>query len=261
MDSPGPHELKMADFPNPQRKSNPLNPAKTLPKVFIAYPRKPTSYKQLPPPPDATGELLPQYEDHVVQLGEQAQLEVREHEETVKGFADFLSQQSIAVAYDLLVRDTGVDNITRWCQTQIEDSDYLILIVTESLCDFLNGKGPREKEPLFSSDYLYNLIHGHQQKLQIIPVFLFTPKKLSYVPKALEASSMYEIWGNYREPLTDEGLTSLLARLTGQNRYQPPEPLQAPIRIAPRRRRCKKSDYYTDQVFISPAYLLCPETF
>ena len=263
VDSPGPHELKLVDkrpdFSNPQCKINPLNEAKTLPKVFIAYPHKPTSYKQLLPPPDATDESLRQYEDDVVQLEKQAQLEVQEQEEAVMEFADFLSQQSIAVAYDLLVRDTGVANITRWYQTQIEDSDYLILIVTESLCDFLKGKVPRGKEPLFSSDYLYNLIHSREQTLQIVPVFLFTPKNLSYVPKALEASSMYEIQ-NYSNPLTDEGLTSLLARLTGQNRYQPPEPSQEPIRIAPKKRTCK---YYTDQVhvFISLACQLCPETF
>lgn len=232
----------MAEGPNPQRKSNPWNPGKYLPKVFIAYPRKPTVYEQLRPPENAAGnhEVWRQFEDQVVRLESDAEAEVRAHEKRVKRFADFLQMQLIAVAYDQLLRDLDVANITRWCQTQIEDSDYLILVVTSSLCQFLNGKCPADKEPLFSSDYLYNVIHSRPNSHKIVPVFLFSAKNLSQVPTAFQASTIYEVWDEeYRHPFS-EGLTSLLCRLTGQNRFQPPEPLPAPIPIAPiQRRRCK----------------------
>ena len=235
----------MAELPNPQRQRHPDNPAETLPKIFIAYPHKPTLYTQIAPPVVESGaseeelsELWRQYEERVIQHERDAEAEIREHEETVKRFADFLQQSSIAVAYDLLVRDTGVGNITRWCQAQMEDSDYVILLVTPSFCSFLKGEGPQEKEPLFSSDYLYNLIHFPPQTLQIIPIFLCRPKNLSLLPKALVASSVYEVWENYRPPF-DGDLEALYCRLTKQNRYEPPVPLTRPFKIQSRRKRCE----------------------
>lgn len=232
----------MADLPNLQRQKHPDNPAETLPKVFIAYPRKPTLYTQIAPPVLESGtseeEQSELWQERVVQHERDAEAEIREHEETVKRFANFLQQSSVAVAYDLLVRDTGVGNITRWCQTQIEDSDYVILIVTPSFCSFLKGECPQEKEPLFSSDYLYNLIHFPPQKLQFLPVFLCRPKDLSLLPKALVASSVYEVWENYRPPF-DGDLEALYCRLTKQNRYEAPVPMSQPFKIQGRRRRCK----------------------
>lgn len=235
----------MAEPPNPQRQRHPDNPAETLPKIFIVYPRKPTLYTQIAPPILESGAseeersvVWGQHEEQVIQHERDAEAEIREHEETVKCFAVFWQQSSIAVAYDLLVRDTGVGNIMRWCQTQIEDSDYVILIVTPSFCDFLKGECPREREPLFSSDYLYNLIHFPPQKLQLVPVFLCRPKNSSLLPKALVASSVYEIWDNYTPPF-DGDLESLYCRLTKQNRYEPPVPISRPFKIQTRRRRCK----------------------
>ena len=227
----------MAEGPDPQRKINPLNPTEYLPKVFIAYPRKPTVYKQPVRPPGSAhrpdnGGAWRGFRERINQLRIANQAEVRAHEEAVRRFADCLNSQSIAVAYDQLVKDLGVDNIIRWCQIQIEDSDYLILIITPSLRPFLNGSCPAEEEPLFSSDYLFNLIHSRPLRrdgkpLQIVPVFLYSDKNLELVPTALKASSIYEVWDN------SEGLTSLLCRLTGQNRYQQPEPVAAPIGFAP----------------------------
>ena len=231
----------MADGPNPKRISY---DGRYLPKVFIAYPRKPTVYEQRAPPENAAGdpEVWRQFEEEVVAHERAAELEVKGHETAVKSFAHFLHSQSVAVAYDLLVRDHGTANIMRWCQQQIQDSDYLIIVATPSLCQFLDGKCPPDREPLFSSDYLYNLIHSSPQKrdgsrLEMIPLFLGRPKTLEMVPVALRGASMYEVWDReYREPLS-EGMTSLLCRLTGQNRFQPPEP-RAPISIKPRPKRC-----------------------
>lgn len=238
----------MAEDPfNPKRRRNPRDPTKYLPKVFIAYPRKPTVYEQLAPPENGADDpqLWRQFEDRVVQHGRAIEEETRAHEETVKKFADFLITQWISVAYDLLVRDRGMENITRWYQNQIDDSDYLLLIVTPSLREFLDKRCPPDKEPLFNSDYLYNLIHSPRQRsdgkkpLQIVPVFLHCVKTLEQVPLALQGACMYEIWDEaYTQPLS-EGLTSLLCRLTGQNRYQPPDPSPNPIILVPQRRKCE----------------------
>lgn len=239
----------MAEDPlNPKRKTNPRDPTKCLPKVFIAYPRKPTVYEQLAPPDSGADDpqLWRQFEDLVIQHGRATEVETRAHEEAVKKFADFLITQWIAVAYDLLVRDRGIENITRWYQDQINDCDYLLLIVTPSLREFLNQRCPPDKEPLFTSDYLYNLIHSPRERsdgrkpLQIVPVFLHCVKTLGHVPTALQGACMYEIWDeSYTQPLS-EGLTSLLCRLTGQSRYQPPDPSPAPIVFVPQRRKCEE---------------------
>ena len=231
----------MADGPNPQRI---FYDGKHLPKVFIAYPHKPTVYEQRSPPENAAGdpEIWRQFEEQVIAHEQAAEREVLHHETAVQRFADFLSSQSVAVAYDLLVRDTGTASIMRWCQHQIQDSGYLIIVVTPSLTQFLDGKCPSDKEPIFSSDYLYNLIHSSPQKvdgsrLEMIPLFLGIPKNADMVPVALRGASIYEVWDvEYREPLS-EGMTSLLCRLTGQNRFTPPEP-RAPIIIKPRPKRC-----------------------
>ena len=109
----------MAEGPNPQRRSNPLKPGQYLPKVFIAYPHKPAVYEQLVPP-EGAADVWRQFEDEVIH-SEVDEAEIQANEDAVKRFADFLNSQSIVVSYDLLVRDSGVANITRWCQTQIDD--------------------------------------------------------------------------------------------------------------------------------------------
>ena len=231
----------MADGPNPQRV---FYEGRYLPKVFIAYPHKPTVYEQLAPPDNPAGdeEVWRRHDEEVVAHELAAEREARDHEEAVRRFAEFLHSQSVAVAYDQLVRDAGTSNILRWCQRQIEDSDYLIVVATPSLCGFLDGLCPADMEPLFSSDYLFNLIHGQPRKkdgsrLEIIPVFLGRPKNSQYVPVALRGGSMYEVSdGEFREPL-GAGLTSLLCRLTDQDIYQPPPPGRQ-IVIEPRPRRC-----------------------
>ena len=201
-------------------------------KVFIAYPHKPTAYQQYVPPQNAAGdpEFRRRFEEEVVAHGMAAEGEIRSQEEAVKKFADFLHTQLVTVYHDLLIRDTGTANIMRWCQQRIAESDYLIIITTPSLLQFLDGRCPPDKEPLFSADFLYNLIHSSPRRrsdgkpLEMIPVFLGRPKNLEQVPLGLQGSSMYEVWDSeYREPLS-EGITRLLCRLTRQNRYEPPPP-------------------------------------
>ena len=226
-----------AGGPDPQRL---IYQGRYLPKVFIAYPRKPTFYEQRAEPDGARDNpvLRQLYEEEVARLGRDAELEVEAHKETVCSFARFLQSQSIAVAYDLSIRDRGEPNVMSWCEAQIADSDYLILVVTPSLLSFLSTDCPSEEGPLFSSHYLYNLIHTNPKRkdgrpLEIIPLFLYREKNLDQVPTALRGGSIYEVWDReYRLPLSED-LTALLCRLTGQNRYEPPPP-QKQFTIAPR---------------------------
>ena len=230
--------------PNPQRI---VYQGKQLPKVFIAYAHKPTVYEKpiRPENVDDDPAVWRRYENEVVRLGRNAEIEVKVQESMVKAFADFLSTQSITVVYDLLVRDTGVANIMRWCEAQINDSDYLILVITPSLCPFLGTNPPpeQEEEPLFSSLYLYNLITSRPKRkdgtpLEIIPLFLSNAKNLDHVPTNLRGGSIYEVWDNeYKLPLSED-LKRLLCRLRDEDRYEPPPP-QNQIIIQPKRPRCK----------------------
>ena len=237
--------------PNPQRRQHPSNPAIILPKVFIAYPHKPTIYTQIAPPTSVSDlgsrtvseeqgeELWRQYEESVVRHERDAEMEIRKHEEMVERFAEFLQKSSIAVAYDALVRDTGVLNLMRWCQHQIERSDYLILVISPSFCSFLNEEYPPERESLFQGNYLHNVIHSPPPTLQLVPIFLCSSKNLSLVPKALVTGSVYEVWDNYQGPFNSD-LEALYCRLTKQNRYEPPVPVSVPFIIPSRKKRCKR---------------------
>ena len=236
--------------PSPQRRRHPTNPAIILPKVFIAYPHKPTIYTQIELPTSVSDlgsrtvskegeELRRQYEESVVRHERDAEMEIRKHEEMVERFAEFLQKSSIAVAYDALVRDKGVVNLMRWCQQQIESSDYLILVITPSFSSFLNEEYPPERESLFQGNYLYNLIHSPPPTLQLIPIFLCSSKNLSLVPKALVTGSVYEVWDNYQGHFNSD-LEALYCRLTKQNRYEPPVPVSVPFKIQSRKKRCKR---------------------
>ena len=230
--------------PDPQRM---VYQGKLLPKVFIAYAHKPTVYEK-PTPPETVEDnpaVWRRYEDEVIRLGRNKEIEVKAQESLVKAFADFLFTQFIAVAYDLLVRDSGVASIMRWCEAQIDGSDYLILVITPSLRPFLRLDCPPIEEPLFSSLYLYNLITGRPKRkdgspLEIIPLFLSSPKNLDHVPTNLKGSSMYEVWDNENKFSLSEDLITLLCRLTGQDRYTPlpPQP-HDPIHIQSKPSICK----------------------
>ena len=237
--------------PNPQRHYHPE--WGLLPKVFIAYAHSPIPYVQIRPPdiseviqsnPGMSAETVHErWEEEVMTRMLREEKAVEGNKSLVYHLATFLQKSNIAVVYDQLLTDVGTSNLMKWSQQQIEDSDFVILIITPSFCLFLSNQVPPEKEYLFAGDYLYNLIHNPPPNKPLLPVFLNQVKDIQLLPKALEATTCYEIWEPFdvhRVPRNDD-LESLYALLTRQNRYEQPKPLPGgPVKLPrPRRRRSK----------------------
>lgn len=222
------------------------------PKVFIAYPHNPVPYVQIAPPNVAEvllhnpgmmeEEVRHMAKEEILRHAQAEEKAIEANKKLVYRFAQFLQKNAIIVSYDQMLTDTGASNLMKWSQQQIEDSDFVILIVTPSLCDFLSNEVPAEEEYLFVGDFLYNLIHNPPANKPLLPVFLERVKDIGFLPKALEASTSYEIWQPFsieHTPRNDD-LESLYARLTGQNRYeQPKPPPSGPVKLPPRRKRRK----------------------
>ena len=235
-------------LPNPQRYNHPEHGL--LPKVFIVYAHNPSEYSQIAPPniqevlqanPQLTeDDVWRQHEDEVVRHDAQEKNGITESERMVERFALFLQESHIAVAYDLLLRDTGADNVMKWAQEQIEDSDYVILIISPSFRNFLEGKWffPFEQEPLFSGHYLYNLVNSPRD-VRLLPVFLNRLKDSTLLPKALEASTTFEVFEPFN--VHTEDLRSLYGILTKQRLNEAPK-VPTIVKLKPRKNRCKYID-------------------
>ena len=231
--------LSKPPLPNPQRTRD--TRGCLLPKIFIAYPHNPFPYTQIDPA--YYRQLYPDQPDHVLQqlvarhAGQQEEL-IRQHMSKVHSLAQFLQQAGIAVSYDQLLFDVGSDNIMRWCQEQIEDSDCVILIVTSSFKEFLDGDVPPEREHIFVGNYLSNFVHNPGSK-QLLPVFLDQPISAQLIPKCLEMCRLYSVYTLPNVALgRGDDLEALYALLTKQDRYAPPAP-SGVIKLKNRRQRSK----------------------
>lgn len=234
--------------PNPQRMRD--QSGCLLPKVFIAYPHNPLPYTEVTSDIDSYRQLYPGEPDDILQQRidkavhqhriDQREL-IKQQEARVYNLAIFLQQAPVAIVYDLLLSDVGAENIMRWCQEQIEDSDMVILIVTQSFNEFLNGEVPLESEQLFAGNYLSNFIHNPQGKT-LLPVFLDQPVDTRLIPKCLEMCKLYSIT---TPPMFGRGddLEALYALLTKQDRFAPPAPslVTGPIKVNTNRRRRSKT--------------------
>ena len=127
-------------------------------------------------------------------LGHDAALRnrIRYHEQLVHKFATFLQHSGIAVAYDQLLYDSSVSNRKMWFEKQIEDSDYIILIITPSFHQFLGDSELPDDEYMFKGNYLYNII-DHPGDLNFLPVFLDEKKNIDLLPPALRHIPSCEI--------------------------------------------------------------------
>lgn len=233
--------------PNPQRLRD--QSGRLLPKVFIAYPHNPLPYSEVASDIESYREWYPGEADHVLQERITRARQVHEaqqsaiikaHMSKVYNLTKFLERSGVAVAYDQLLSDVGSDNVMRWCQEQIEDSDMVILIITDSFNDFLNGEVPPESEQIFVGNYLSNFVHNPRGKV-VLPVFLDQPVNTKLLPKCLEMCKLYSILN----PLTlgrGDDLDALYALLTNQDRFTPPAPslVSGPVQVNTRKRRRSK---------------------
>ena len=202
------------------------------PKVFIAYTHNPYHYEELQPPdlqaaidsnPGLTREQLEQdYAREVEELETIQEGNIRNHMKLVNCFARFLQSNGVTVEYDQTGADTGHGgNHMKWFQDRIEASQYVMLIATPSLHDFLRGDVPSEREMLFTGEYLYNLIEGKSKRF--LSVFLNEPKNNSLLPVSLRMGDIYHISEPFdvRYERSDD-LAQLYALLTDQNRFVAP---------------------------------------
>ena len=231
-------------LPNPQRMRD--ENGCFLPKVFIAYPHNPSLYTEVASDIESYRQWYPGQPDHILQqtideVVQQHKIQqrdrIKQQEAKVYHLATFLQQACIAVAYDLLLSDVGAENIMRWCQEQIEDSDAVILIVTQSFNEFLNGEVPLESEQLFAGNYFSNFIHNPREK-KLLPVFIDQPVDTRLIPRCLEMCKLYSITTPFGLCRGDVDLDALYALLTRQDRFAPPAPLPGagPIKVNTNRR-------------------------
>ncbi len=195
--------------PNPQRHTDAT--FGLLPKVFIVYPHSPRVYTWTP-----VKELQDEQERRIKE-------DVGHQERLVYRFAQYLESLKIAVAYEGLLNDAFTPNYMKWFQDQIADSDYVILIITNSFCHFLSNQPPEGKERIFTGHFLHTFVNN--PKKPVLPVFLDRPKELELLPDALRSSTTYMVRASSEPPYFDvrqRELDSLYALLTKQNRVAPP---------------------------------------
>ena len=221
-------------LPNPSRYTDPTYGL--LSKVFIVYPHNPRVYAWTPPTPLeelqrrypelSSNDLKRMQVQEVKQNQAREREEIQGHDELVYRFAQFLDSHKIAVAYEGLLMDYPVDNYMKWFQKQMEDSDYIILIITDSFNHFLSNEPPEGKEHIFVGNFLHVLVHNPRKP--ILPVFLNHLARPSLLPDALRASTTYHVVASRDPPYFDvqqPQLDRLYAVLTKQNRITPPVPV------------------------------------
>ena len=155
--------------------------------------------------------------------------EITKHLEEVYRFACFLQRNYIAVAYDLMLKDTPASHILKWVKDQIKDSDYVILIITPSFNNFLDNPPPREKECIFGAGgrYVSRLVdYSSSEEIKFLVVFLNREIDERLLPTTLRGHTLYKICEPFEIGETrHDDLEDLYAALTNQKRYTPSEPL------------------------------------
>lgn len=147
---------------------------------------------------------------------------IRENEHAISRFVRFLQKYGVPVAYDQLLWDTSADNALKWLNQQIEQSRYIILIITPSLIRFLSADElpPTEREMIFTGRILFNLLHSSEYENKLLPVFLNQPKDTRLLPLPLKnAVHMYEVHERFFEQdlrAIDSDLQRLYRLLTSQ---------------------------------------------
>jgi hypothetical protein len=219
------------DAPNPKRHTDPT--LGLLSKVFIVYPHNPQVYQWVRPTsleelryryPESSDDDLKRIQiDEVKQREMEEKRRIEDHDKLVHDFARFLESHLIAVAYEGLLHDYPTDNYMKWFQSQMEDSDYVILIITDSFSHFLSNQPPEDKERIFVGNFLHVFVHNPSKPL--LPVFLNRREDTSLLPDALRASTTYQVMASRDHPyfnVQTPQLDRLYAVLTRQNRMAPP---------------------------------------
>ena len=218
----GTRKKHVQELPNPQRHEHFI--FGLLKKVFILFPHNPNEYTRpgLPTQQPMSSAVMHGFGKEVEQKEHQ---EITRHQEQVYRFACFLQRNHIAVAYDLMLKDTPASDVLKWVEDQINDSDYVILIITPSFSTFLAKPPPSEKEFIFGTGYVSRLVN-YPKETKFLVVFLNREKDERLLPRALHGHTLYKICKPLEIGETrHDDLEDLYAVLTNQKRYTPSEPL------------------------------------
>ncbi|MFE7892654.1 SEFIR domain-containing protein [Streptomyces sp. NPDC057412] len=148
-----------------------------------------------------------------------------EHRENVLELVQTLRRNGVNAWADFFVESSPPKNWPLWMHNQIEDADYVLVVVTETYARRFNqkeepgvGAGVRWEGTLITSDLYYDTT----DEAKYIPV-LFSQEDVKHIPKALGLTNRYVI-----SPSDDSTLTPLLRHI-----LQSPEFIPAAIGEAP----------------------------
>ena len=167
-------------------------------KVAVVYPHNPGHYHQIEKTPDLDQE---EYDHKVFEMERKRKRAIFKQKELVSKFVDFLKQSLLVeVVCDLMWNDKLVNNRRLSLQKEIEKSDFVVLVITQSFMELLESEVVPDEEFIFQHHYLHNLINNPMledrgKSLHFISVFLDAnyDKDLKFVPKTLQSGNVYEL--------------------------------------------------------------------
>jgi hypothetical protein len=168
-------------------------------KVLLIYPKNPGEYEQIKPPDNMTAAQKEAYEREVIDHEGDQEKRIKLHEERVERFARFLQSLDIAVAYEKQLDDQHIRSKLTWLEENVDNSDFVVLVITPSLNQLLKKEDIPEKETFFKGETLSNMIHGYVNKsdgsrIKFVGVFLNTPPCQKHIPLGIAASNSYEVF-------------------------------------------------------------------
>ena len=137
--------------------------------------------------------------------------------------------EEVDVTIDLFIRDQPPNSWPLWYETNIQDSDVVLCMITEN---FYHNLTTGSNMTGYS---LYNLMN--LSTIAVRAVFLNVEKNMDFVPPSIRSVTCYCLRSGQLD-IEHEEFASLCAFLTGQNRIEKPK-LGKMVTLTPRRSRCK----------------------
>ena len=144
-------------------------------------------------------------------------------------FATKLRQFCIDVTLDLFEYDTPPRNWSAWYEQSLRQSDVVLCMIDDM---FYNNLTSGSRVVGYT---VYNLMNDPNMNVTFRAVFLDMPKRVEYVPPAMQGGTSYCISSSCLG-VENEEFASLYAYLSGQNRVQKPR-LGQMIKLATKTRK------------------------
>ncbi|MFF4088737.1 SEFIR domain-containing protein [Streptomyces nigra] len=152
-----------------------------------------------------------------------------EHRESVFHLIQALRRNGVDAWADFFVESDPPSNWPVWMQNQVEEADYVLMVVTETYARRFNqkevpgvGAGVRWEGTLITADIYYST----DNKVKYIPV-IFSPEDFEHIPAPLKVTNRYVI-----SPEDDSSLIPLLRHLLQAPEFVPAQIGEAPPLIS-----------------------------